>query len=115
MREGRTRRITAWNCLRWARVFGILAALAEFERELIIERTKAGMAAARARVRNGGRPYKMAPSKLRLAVASMNQPETRIGDLCAELGITLRMGRSITPRRDPDSCRVPIAFGSTSR
>lgn len=96
-------------------VFGIFAALAEFERELIIERTKAGMAAARARGRNGGRPYKMAPSKLRLAVASMNQPETRIGDLCAELGITLRMGRSITPRRDPDSCRVPIAFGSTSR
>jgi hypothetical protein len=78
-------------------VFGIFAALAEFERELIIERTKAGMAAARARGRNGGRPYKMAPSKLRLAVASMNQPETRIGDLCAELGITLRMLRSILP------------------
>ena len=36
-------------------VFGIFAALAEFERELIIERTKAGMAAARARGRNGGR------------------------------------------------------------
>ena len=70
-------------------VFGIFAALAEFERELIIERTKAGMAAACARGRNGGRPYKMTPSKLRLAVASMNQPETRIGDLCAELGITL--------------------------
>jgi hypothetical protein len=41
----------------------------------------------------------MAPSKLRLAVASMNQPETRIGDLCAELGITLRMRRSIRPTR----------------
>ena len=76
-------------------VFGIFAALAEFERDLIIERTKAGMAAARAR--NGGRPYKMAPSKLRLAVASMNQPESRIGDLCAELRITLRMRRSIRP------------------
>jgi DNA invertase Pin-like site-specific DNA recombinase len=74
-------------------VFGIFAALAEFERELIIERTKAGMAAARARGRNGGGPYKMTPSKLRLAVASMNQPEARIGDLCAELGITLRMRR----------------------
>ena len=74
-------------------VFGIFAALADFERELIIERTKAGMAVARAR--NGGRPYKMAPSKLRLAVASMNQPETRIGDLCAELGMTLRIRRSM--------------------
>jgi len=80
-------------------VFGIFAALADFERELIIERTKAGMAAARARGRNGGRPYTMAPSKLRLAVASMNQPETRIGKLCAELGITLRMRRSIRPMR----------------
>ena len=69
-------------------VFGIFASLAEFERELIIERTKAGMAAARARGRNGGRPYKMTPAKLRLAMASMNTPETRIGDLCAELGIT---------------------------
>jgi hypothetical protein len=57
--------------------FGIFAALADFERELIIERTKAGMAAARARGRNGARPYKIAPSKLRLAVASMNQPETK--------------------------------------
>ncbi len=39
-------------------VFGIFAALAEFERELIAERTTAGLASARARGRNGGRPYK---------------------------------------------------------
>jgi DNA invertase Pin-like site-specific DNA recombinase len=52
-------------------VFGIFAALAEFERELIAERTKAGLAAARARGRNGGRPYKMTPAKLRLAMAAM--------------------------------------------
>lgn len=69
-------------------VFGIFAALAEFERELIVERTKAGMAAARARGRNGGRPYKMTAAKLRLAMASMGQKETKVGDLCAELGIT---------------------------
>ncbi len=37
-------------------VFGIFAALAEFERELIAERTTAGLASARARGRNGGRP-----------------------------------------------------------
>ncbi len=39
-------------------VFGIFAALAEFERELIIERTKAGMTAARARGRNGAGPIR---------------------------------------------------------
>jgi hypothetical protein len=71
-------------------VFGIFAALAEFER------TKAGMAAARGR--NAGRPYRMAPSKLHLAVASMNQPGTRMGDLCAELDITLRLRQSIRPK-----------------
>ena len=40
-------------------IFGIFAALAEFERELIIERTRAGLASARARGRNGGRPFKI--------------------------------------------------------
>ncbi|WP_373369868.1 recombinase family protein, partial [Klebsiella aerogenes] len=39
-------------------IFYALAALAEFERELIAERTTAGLASARARGRNGGRPYK---------------------------------------------------------
>jgi DNA invertase Pin-like site-specific DNA recombinase len=67
-------------------IFGIFAALAEFERELIVERTKAGLAAARARGRKGGAPYKMTPAKVRLAMAAMGQPETRIGALCRELG-----------------------------
>lgn len=69
-------------------VFAIFAGLAEFERELIVERTKAGLASARARGRHGGRPFKMTPAKLRLARAAMGQPETKVRDLCAELGIT---------------------------
>lgn len=69
-------------------VFGIFAALAEFERELISERTKAGLTSARARGRKGGRPYKMTPAKIRLAMASMGQPGTNVGDLCKELGVT---------------------------
>ena len=40
-------------------IFGIFASLAEFERELISERTKEGLNSARARGRKGGRPYKM--------------------------------------------------------
>jgi DNA invertase Pin-like site-specific DNA recombinase len=69
-------------------VFGIFAALAEFERELISERTKAGLASARARGRSGGAPYKMTTAKLRLAMAAMGQPKTKVGELCRELGIT---------------------------
>ena len=79
-------------------VFGIFAALAEYERELIRERTIAGLASARARGRTGGRPYKMTPAKLRLAMASMGKPETRIGDLCQELGITRQtLYRHVSP------------------
>jgi DNA invertase Pin-like site-specific DNA recombinase len=69
-------------------VFGIFAALAEFERELIVERTKAGLLAARARGRHGGRPYKMTTAKLRLAQAAMADQATNVGDLCRELGVT---------------------------
>jgi len=69
-------------------IFAIFAGLAEFERALIVERTKAGLEAARARGRNGGRPFKMTPAKLRLARAAMGQPETKVVDLCVELGIT---------------------------
>ena len=54
-------------------MFGFFAALAEFERELIVERTKAGLASARARGRNGGRPFKMTTAKLRLAQAAMDR------------------------------------------
>lgn len=69
-------------------VFGIFAALAEYERELISERTLAGLASARARGRKGGRPHKMTPAKVRLAQAAMGRPETIVSELCDELGIT---------------------------
>jgi DNA invertase Pin-like site-specific DNA recombinase len=69
-------------------IFGIFASLAEFERDLISERTRAGIASARARGRKGGRRPKMTPAKLRLAMAAMGKAETNVGDLCRELGIT---------------------------
>jgi DNA invertase Pin-like site-specific DNA recombinase len=69
-------------------IFGIFAALAEFERELIRERTIAGLSSARARGRNGGRPYTMTPAKLRLAQAAMAKRDSTVGDLCQELGVT---------------------------
>lgn len=79
-------------------VFGIFAALAEFERELISERTKAGLDSARARGRTGGRPYKMTPAKVRLAMASMGQPETSVAALCKELEVTRQtLYRHVSP------------------
>ena len=68
-------------------VVGIFAALAEFERELISERTVAGLASARARGRNGKWPLRMTPAKLRLAMAYMGQPETKVSKLCDEMKI----------------------------
>ena len=82
-------------------VFGILAALAEFERELIRERTLAGLAASRARGRRGGRPYKMTAAKIRLAMASMGQPDTTVSDLCKELGVSRQtLYRHVSPSGD---------------
>jgi DNA invertase Pin-like site-specific DNA recombinase len=69
-------------------VFGIFAALAEFERELISERTRAGLAAARARGRKGGAPPKMTATKIKIAMASMVQPNTVVSELCRELGVS---------------------------
>jgi DNA invertase Pin-like site-specific DNA recombinase len=69
-------------------IFGIFAALAEFERELIRERTMAGLAAARARGRNGGRKFALTKSQLRLAQASMTNRDTRVSDLCKEINVT---------------------------
>ena len=69
-------------------IFGIFAALAEFERELIVERTRAGLAAARARGRLGGRPRKMDVAMLRMAMRAMEERDTNAQDLAQRLGIT---------------------------
>ena len=90
-------------------VFGIFAALAEFERALISERTIAGLTAARARGRKGGRPYKMTAAKVRTAMAAMGQKETQVGELCKELGITRQtLYRHVSPCGElrPDGLKV---------
>lgn len=69
-------------------IFGFFAALAEFERDLISERTKAGLAAARARGRKGGAKPSLTKAQIRLAQASIGKRETVVSELCKELGIT---------------------------
>ena len=68
--------------------FGIFGAFAEFERELIAERTHAGLAAARARGRLGGRPRKMTRATLLMAMAAMRDPAAVAAEVAKRLGIT---------------------------
>ena len=69
-------------------IFGIFAALAEYERELIRERTKAGLESARSRGRKGGRKFALTKAQVRLAESAMGKNETIVSQLCSELGIT---------------------------
>lgn len=69
-------------------VLTIFAGLSQLERDIIRERTLAGLAAARARGRKGGRKSVFTPSKLRRAMAAMASPETIATELCEELGVS---------------------------
>ena len=68
--------------------FGIFAALAEFESELIRERTVAGLQAARARGRKGGRKPALTKAQVRTIQAAMAHRDTSVSELCGELGIS---------------------------
>jgi DNA invertase Pin-like site-specific DNA recombinase len=68
-------------------IFNIFASIAEFERDLIRERTHAGLRAAKARGRVGGRPPCMTPDKLKQARA-MTEGNVPIVDICKTLKIS---------------------------
>lgn len=69
-------------------VFSIFAALAEFERELIRERTQAGLAAARARGRKGGRPRKMDKATLIMAEKALKDRNATVQEIARKLNMT---------------------------
>lgn len=70
-------------------IFHLMGALAEFERDLICERTNAGLAAARARGRIGGRPKRLATNgKVVLARRLFADPNHSIPEICSTLGIS---------------------------
>lgn len=68
--------------------FHLFGALAEFERNLIQERTQAGLAAARARGRRGGRRKSLTSDKRGLAVDLYNQKKMTVDKICEVMGIS---------------------------
>ena len=68
--------------------FHIFAALAEFERQLIQERTQAGLNAARARGRLGGRPKALSASKQKRAVGLYQEKQLAVQEICKIMGIS---------------------------
>ncbi len=69
-------------------IFHIFGALAEFERDIIRDRTKAGLAAARKRGRIGGRPNKMDDKKISLAKSLLADDSNSINEVCEILKVS---------------------------
>ncbi len=67
---------------------GSCRALAEFERNLIIERTNAGLSAARARGRKGGRPLALTPDRRNLVIKLYEEKKHTIDQICQMMGIS---------------------------
>ena len=68
--------------------FHVFGALAEFEHQLIKERTRSGLAAARARGRMGGRPFRLDAKKRALAVGLYRSKQHSIKEICQMMGIS---------------------------
>ncbi|MBF0220348.1 MAG: recombinase family protein [Gammaproteobacteria bacterium] len=80
------------NSSRGRHIFHLFGALAEFERNLIADRTKAGLAAARARGRKGGRKQKMSKGDIKKAAAMLQNPDitkTEVAEHFAVSRVTL--------------------------
>jgi DNA invertase Pin-like site-specific DNA recombinase len=69
-------------------IFHVFGALAEFERNLIRERTRAGLAAARARGRKGGRPRALSSKKVELAYKLYDEKKYTVKEICQILEIS---------------------------
>lgn len=68
--------------------FQLVGVFAEFERNRLVERTKAGIAAARARGRIGGRPPALTAKQIQQARAMLKDPEITVADVCEHFGIS---------------------------
>ena len=82
-------------------IFHLFASLAEFERDLIRERTRAGLAAARARGRRGGRPRGVDEKKKKAAIALKKEAGRGVREICEIVGISRNTYYKYTRAPDP--------------
>lgn len=68
-------------------MFHLFSALAEFERNLIRERTRAGLTAARARGRKGGRKKRLDPAKREVALRLYHERQHTVEEICRMMGV----------------------------
>jgi DNA invertase Pin-like site-specific DNA recombinase len=92
-------------------VFHVFGALAEFERDLVQDRTRAGLVAARARGRKGGRRRVMDEKKVSMAVALLQNPETSVANVCQ----TLRVSRATLYRYLPSQDQLGRTLSSQNK
>jgi DNA invertase Pin-like site-specific DNA recombinase len=97
-------------------MFTMFAALAEFERDVIRERTIAGLAAARARGKEGGRRSAFDKTTLLRAQAAMRNRDCSVSDLCAELGISKpTLYRNLTPAGELTEAGQRVVSGKRAK
>lgn len=92
-------------------IFHVMGAMAQFERDLVVERTQAGLAAARARGRCGGRPSVMTPDKLDTARRLYQAREMTVAQIAAVVGV----GRSTLYRALVKDGAVATSAGGHER
>ncbi len=93
-------------------VFHVFAALAEFERNLIRERTVAGLKAARARGRTGGRPPKLSPKEIRTIRGLLKSAEIPAAEIAARFGIARSTLYRVILKPHPGVMNIPSVLES---
>ncbi len=93
-------------------VFHLFASLAQFERDLIRERVRAGITAARARGRVGGRPRVLSGAKAKLAAKLMSDRDRNVADICRALNVSRATLYRVAQEQTPPAT---TSAGSTAR
>ena len=93
-------------------VFHVFGALAEFEAEVIRERTNAGLEAARARGRKGGRPFKLDEKKAVMARQLLKDPQATVTEVSKVLGVSRSTLYRYVPASSSDEILSRVSYSA---